>query len=73
MTSPRIRAAIAATRAGLKEIYLHPATADDFPGHGPGYDHRGELAGLLDPSVRAMIAARGIETGDFARFAGAAS
>lgn len=69
MTGARVRSAIGALRSGLNELYLHPATADDFPGHGPGYDHRGELAGLIDPAVAGMLAARGVELGDFGHFA----
>jgi len=33
---------------GLVEIYLHPATSDEFPGAAPGYRHRSELEALLD-------------------------
>ncbi len=66
MTTEHIRATIAALPEGLNEIYLHPATRDDFPGHGPGYCHRAELEGLLDPSCRATIFARGVRLGSFA-------
>ena len=38
--------------AGLVEIYTHPATADAFPGHAPGYRYREELAALCDPACR---------------------
>ncbi len=33
---------------GMTEIYLHPATHDDFPGHAPGYHCRKEFEALLD-------------------------
>ena len=36
---------------GRSEIYLHPATADDFAGHAPGYRYAEELAALVAPDV----------------------
>ncbi len=66
MTADRLRAAIRALPDGLSEIYLHPATRDDYPGHGPGYRHRDELAALLDCGVRDRIVADGVQTGSFA-------
>ena len=68
MTSDRLRAIVAALPPGLSEIYLHPATIDDYPGHGPGYAHRAELAALTDPDVRSALASAGIRTGRFADF-----
>ena len=73
MDADRIRGVIDMLPEGLNELYLHPATADDFSGHGPGYRHRAELDGLLDEGTRAAVAARGILLGSFARFAGAVS
>ncbi|WP_156679925.1 hopanoid biosynthesis-associated protein HpnK [Sphingomonas profundi] len=58
--------------AGLSEIYAHPATADDYPGHAPGYACRAELAALTDPAMAARLAARGVATGRFADFADSA-
>ena len=66
MTATRLAALITALPPGLNEIYLHPATTDDFAGHGPGYDHRGELAALTDLAVR-VAAARHMR-GDFTHF-----
>jgi chitin disaccharide deacetylase len=40
---------------GLVEIYLHPATRDDFPGSAPGYRYVEELQALCDPDVRAAL------------------
>ncbi len=70
MTAERIRAAGVALHEGLNEIYLHPATRDDFPGHGPGYRHRAELEGLLDPASRAAVSTRGARLGSFASLRG---
>ncbi len=69
MTTDRLHRAIAALPAGLSEIYLHPATRDDYPGHGPAYRHRLELAALLDPGIRQQIVAAGVQIGSFAAFA----
>ena len=66
MTVDRLSAAIAALPDGLSEIYLHPATCDDYPGHGPGYRHTAELAALLDPAITEQIAAANVRTGSFA-------
>ncbi len=66
MTTSRLREAIAALPPGLSEIYLHPASRDDYPGHGPGYRHTAELAALLDRDIAAQIAAEGVKTGSFA-------
>ncbi len=66
MTADRVRAAVAALPDGLSEIYLHPATRDDYPGHGPAYRHTAELAALLDPRVAEQIAAADIRLGPFA-------
>ncbi len=71
MTAERIRAAVAALPEGLNELYLHPATRDDFPGHGPGYRHRAELEALLDPDCRAAVSARAARLGSFASLRGA--
>ena len=48
---------------GTSELYCHPATTppDVLARYQPGYDHPGELAGLLSPRVRAAIRAAGIE------------
>lgn len=67
----RMRAALAGLPDGLTEIYCHPAAADAYPGSAPGYRYRDELAGLIDPQVRAALLASGAECGSFARFAAA--
>jgi len=55
---------------GVTEIYLHPATAGGFAGAAPGYDYPGELAALLDPRVRAAVAA--LPSGGYAGMLGRA-
>lgn len=46
---------------GVSEIYCHPATRDDFPGHAPGYRYAEEAAALIDPEVRGAIARSGAQ------------
>jgi len=58
MNARRLRAIIDALPDGLSEIYLHPATRDDWPGHAPGYAYREELDALTDPAVIEACTAR---------------
>lgn len=67
MTGDRLRGVIARLPAGLSEIYLHPATAA-YGGGGPGYDHVGEFAGLIDPASRAALDEAGARLGRFVDF-----
>ena len=69
MTADRLAQRSPRCPTGLSEIYLHPATRDDYPGHGPAYRHRAELAALLDPGIRQQIAAAGVDSGSFAALA----
>ncbi len=71
VTAQRLAALLAVLPPGLNEIYLHPATRDDYPGHGPGYAHREELMALTAHQTRAALAARDIRTGRFADFGAA--
>jgi hopanoid biosynthesis associated protein HpnK len=66
MTTERVRALIEALPPGITELYCHPATADAYPGSAPGYDYRAELAALLDPGMRALVAQRDIQLRRFA-------
>jgi hopanoid biosynthesis associated protein HpnK len=68
--APRMREAVSETGADLLEIYCHPATADDWPGHAPGYRYRDELAALVDPAVKRTLAEIGAAHGAFRDFAG---
>jgi len=53
MTAARLGAIIAALPDGLNEIYLHPATRDDWPGNTAGYRYTDEFAALTTPANRA--------------------
>ena len=66
MTAERVREIVERLPDGLSEIYVHPATRDDYPGHGPAYRHRDELAALIDPGVRAAVVAASARLGSFA-------
>jgi len=67
MTASRIRGLIENLPPGLSEIYCHPATGP-YPGSAPGYDYAGELAGLTDPALAGLLAARDIRVGGFCDF-----
>jgi hypothetical protein len=60
MNTERLRAVIERLPQGLSEIYLHPATRDDWPGHTPGYAYEEELAALTDPVAREIVMRDGI-------------
>lgn len=66
VTADRLAALIAQLPLGLNEIYLHPATTDDFIGHAAGADHRGEFAALCDARVKAAVA--DLDRGSFSDF-----
>jgi len=57
MTRERLLRAAPALPAGLGEIYFHPATGRNamLTQLMPTYDHRGELATLLDPAVELAL------------------
>jgi hopanoid biosynthesis associated protein HpnK len=61
MTTDRVRRLLAHLPEGHSEIYFHPATHRDATVSRlmPDYEHEAELAALLDPQVRAVVAAMG--------------
>jgi hopanoid biosynthesis associated protein HpnK len=65
MTSPRLRGLIENLPSGLSEIYLHPATADAYPGSAPGYRYSAELSALTAPEVAEAVARSDIRLGGF--------
>ena len=68
MTAGRVAGLLKRCPPGLVELYVHPATADDFPGHAAGYRYRDELAALCDPQV--LLAAEGRTRGGFSDWVG---
>jgi hypothetical protein len=65
MTLPRLLALLEALPEGLVEIYTHPATADAFPGHAPGYRYREEWEALIDDAAIAAQKASGRPLGGY--------
>jgi hypothetical protein len=49
MTRARVKGLLERLPAGVVEIYTHPAAANAFVGHAPGYRYTEELAALTDP------------------------
>jgi hopanoid biosynthesis associated protein HpnK len=66
MTTARLLGLLRHLPEGRSEIYLHPATTDDFAGHAPGYRYAEELAALIAPDV--IAAARDLRRGGYADF-----
>lgn len=48
MTCERLKSLLERLPEGVVEIYTHPAVADRFAGHAPGYRYTDELAALTD-------------------------
>ncbi len=71
MTADVVCAAIARSGDGLSEIYLHPATRDDFDGHASGYRHRAEFESLVDGRCADAVAMHRIRLGSFGQLGGA--
>jgi hopanoid biosynthesis associated protein HpnK len=65
----RMARAVTGLGDGLTEIYCHPATADTWAGHAPGYRYRDELAALTDPAVKRVLSDGTVQLGSFAAFA----
>jgi hopanoid biosynthesis associated protein HpnK len=66
MTTSRLLGLLRHLPEGRSEIYLHPATTDEFAGHAPGYRYAEELAALIAPDV--IVAARELQLGGYADF-----
>jgi hypothetical protein len=66
MTTSRLLGLLRHLPEGRSEIYLHPATTDNFSGHAPGYRYAEELAALTAPDV--IATARAIQLGGYADF-----
>lgn len=66
MTNARLAKLLRALPAGVVEIYTHPASANAFAGHAPGYRYTDELAALTDPECIAAARQAGYRLGDSA-------
>ena len=65
MTRARVKGLLDRLPPGVIEIYAHPATADAFAGHAPGYRYADELAALTDPDCVAALRRSGYRLGGF--------
>jgi hopanoid biosynthesis associated protein HpnK len=65
MTRGRVKSLLEHLPPGVIEIYAHPATADAFAGHAPGYRYSEELAALTDPDCIAALRRSGYRLGGF--------
>ena len=54
MTRQRLKSLLERLPAGTIEIYTHPAAANAFAGHAPGYRYTDELAALTEPECVAV-------------------
>jgi chitin disaccharide deacetylase len=68
MTAARLTGLLRHLTDGRTEIYLHPATRDDFPLHAPGYRYSDELAALTAPSAMAAAVSADLRLGGYADF-----
>jgi len=68
MTAGRLAGILRHLPPGRTEIYLHPATRDDFPLHAPGYRYRDELAALTAPDAAAAAGSADLRLGGYADF-----
>jgi hopanoid biosynthesis associated protein HpnK len=68
MTTKRLMGLLEHLPAGCSEIYLHPATRDEFDGHAAGYRYADELAALVSPEVSAAARRPDVALGGYAEF-----
>jgi predicted glycoside hydrolase/deacetylase ChbG (UPF0249 family) len=68
MTTSRLLGLLQHLPEGRSEIYLHPATTDDFTGHAPGYRYADELAALIAPEVTAAARRDDLRLGGYSDF-----
>jgi hopanoid biosynthesis associated protein HpnK len=68
MTTTRLLGLLRHLPEGRSEIYLHPATTNDFAGHAPGYRYAEELAALIAPDMIAAARREDIRLGGYADF-----
>lgn len=66
MTAARLKSLLERLPAGVVEIYTHPAAANAFAGHAPGYRYVDELAALTDPGCVASVRRSTHRLGGFA-------
>jgi hopanoid biosynthesis associated protein HpnK len=65
MTRARVGSLLERLPPGVVEIYTHPAVANAFAGHAPGYCYTEELAALTDPGCVEAVRRSGYRLGGF--------
>ncbi|MDQ2953972.1 MAG: hopanoid biosynthesis-associated protein HpnK [Pseudomonadota bacterium] len=65
MTAKRLAGLLGHLPPGLVEVYTHPATANEFAGHAPGYRYTDELAALRDEASVEALRVSGYRLGGF--------
>jgi hopanoid biosynthesis associated protein HpnK len=65
LSPERLLALIEHTPPGIWEIYLHPATSNEFAGHAPGYRYADEFAALTAPACREALIRTGHNVGGY--------
>ena len=68
MTQPRVEGILRNLPEGMSEIYVHPATRNDFAEAAHGYRYVDELAALTASSVSELVRTSGARTGGFHDF-----
>jgi hopanoid biosynthesis associated protein HpnK len=68
MTPARVVSLLRHLPAGRTEIYLHPATTNDFNGHASGYRYTDELAALTSSAAISAARQPGIALGGYGEF-----
>jgi len=68
MSARRLSSLLRCLPHGLSEIYLHPATSDQFAGAAPGYRYAEEFAALISPNVLDAAKRTRVRRGGFADF-----
>ena len=68
MTQSRLTGLLRHLPEGRTEIYMHPATGDNFDGHAPGYRYADELAALTAPAAIAAARRPDVTLGGYADF-----
>jgi hopanoid biosynthesis associated protein HpnK len=68
MTQQRVAHLLDRLPEGRTEIYLHPATANQFPGHAPGYRYTDELVALTAPATREALQRAKARAGGYVDF-----
>ena len=70
MSKTRVAALLDRLPKGAVEIYLHPATQNDFAGAAPGYRYAEEFAALCDRDCIAAVQRSGYTLGGYADLSG---